>query len=63
MQLPFGGLWYTKPDDAIEYAKFYRRSHDALIRVYDEENVIEKHEHAENLKEPRVRFFSSADPD
>ena len=20
--LPFGSLWYTKPDDAIEYAKF-----------------------------------------
>jgi hypothetical protein len=24
--LPFGGLWYTKPDDAIEYAKFRSRS-------------------------------------
>jgi len=21
--LPFGRLWYTKPDDAIGYAKFY----------------------------------------
>jgi hypothetical protein len=20
--LPFGRLWYTKPDDAIDYAKF-----------------------------------------
>ena len=20
--LPFGRLWYTKPDDAVEYAKF-----------------------------------------
>jgi len=20
--LPFGGLWYTKPDDAVEDAKF-----------------------------------------
>jgi len=27
--LPFGGLWYTKPDDAVAYAKFYSRSHDA----------------------------------
>jgi len=27
--LPFGGLWYTKPDDAVEYAKFRSRSHDA----------------------------------
>jgi hypothetical protein len=44
--LPFGGLWYTKPDDAIEYAKFRSRSHDAVIRVYDEAgNVIETHEH------------------
>jgi len=33
--LPFGRLWYTKPDDAIGYAKFYSRSHDAVIRVYD----------------------------
>ena len=40
--LPFGGLWYTKPDDAVEYAKFFSRSHDAVIRVYDEAgNVIE----------------------
>jgi hypothetical protein len=31
--LPFGGLWHTKPDDAIEYAKFRSRSHDAVIRV------------------------------
>ena len=39
--LPFGRLWGTKPDDAIEYGRFYSRSHDALIRVYDESgNVI-----------------------
>jgi len=31
--LPFGRLWYTKPDDAIGYATFYSRSHDAVIRV------------------------------
>ncbi len=42
--LPFGRLWYTKPDDAVEYAKFYSRSHHAVIRVYDEAgNVIEAH--------------------
>jgi hypothetical protein len=34
--LPFGSLWYTKPDHAIGYAKFRSRSHDAVIRVYDE---------------------------
>jgi len=40
--LPFGSLWYTKPDDAIGYAKFRNRSHDAVIRVYDSAaNVIE----------------------
>ena len=32
--------------------KFYSRSHDAVIRVYDESgNVIETHEHAGNFKE------------
>ena len=31
--LPFGRLWYTKPDDAVDYAKFFSRSHDAVIRV------------------------------
>jgi hypothetical protein len=51
--LPFGRLWYTKPDDAVEYAKFRSRSHDAVIRVFDESgNVIETHEHAGDFKEP-----------
>jgi hypothetical protein len=50
--LPFGGLWYTKPDDAVEYAEFFSRSHDAVIRVYDEAgNVIETHEQAGEFKE------------
>ena len=31
--LPFGALWYTKLDDAIGYAQFYSRSHDAAIRL------------------------------
>ena len=32
--------------NAIGYAKFYSRSHDAVIRVYDEAgNVTETHEH------------------
>jgi hypothetical protein len=35
------------------YAKFYSRSHDAVIRVFDEAgNVIETHEHAGEFKEP-----------
>ena len=50
--LPFGSLWYTKPDDTIGYAKFRSRSHDAVIRVYDEAgNVIETHEHVGDFKE------------
>jgi hypothetical protein len=50
--LPFGALWYTKPDDAIEYAKFRSRSHDAVIRVYDDAgNVIETHEHKGDFRE------------
>ena len=49
--LPFGWLWYCERD-AIDYAKFRSRSHDAVIRVYDEAgNVIETHEHAGDFKE------------
>jgi hypothetical protein len=33
--------------------KFYSRSHDAVIRVYDEAgNVIERHEHKGDFKKP-----------
>jgi hypothetical protein len=50
--LPFGGLWYTEVRDAVEYAKFRSRSHDAVIRVYDEAgNMLEMHDHAGNIKE------------
>ena len=50
--LLFGRLWYTKPDDAIGYAKYRSRSHDAVIRVYDEsDNVIQTHEHKGDFKE------------
>ena len=39
--------------NAIGYARFRSRSHDAVIRVYDEAgNVIETHDHAGDLKEP-----------
>jgi len=34
--LPFGRLWYDTPDNAIGYAMHSSRSHDAVIRVYDE---------------------------
>ena len=53
--LPFGSLWYGEPNaiaNAISYAKFYSRSHDAVIRVYDEVgSVIETHEHTGDFKE------------
>jgi hypothetical protein len=53
--LPFGRLWYARPNaisNAIGYANFYSRSHDAVIRVYDESGrVIETHEHAGDFKE------------
>ena len=43
--LPFGWQWYRDPNAvsyAICYAKFRSRSHDAVIRVYDDAgNVIE----------------------
>jgi hypothetical protein len=33
-------------------ANFYNRSHDAVMRVYDDAgNVIEKHEHAGEFRE------------
>jgi hypothetical protein len=53
--LPFGRLWYGEPNainNAIGYAKFYSRSHDAVIRVYDDAgNVIETCEHKGDFKE------------
>jgi hypothetical protein len=54
--LPFGRLWYGDPEaisNAIGYAKFRSRSHDAVIRVYDSAgNVIDTHEHKGEFKEP-----------
>jgi hypothetical protein len=53
--LPFGRLWYGEPDaisNAIGYAKFNSRSHDAVIWVFDATgNVIDTHEHNGDLKE------------
>jgi hypothetical protein len=39
--------------NAIGYAKHRSRSHDAVLRVYDEAgNVVDTHEHAGDFKEP-----------
>ena len=49
--LPYGALWYAEPN-AIANAKFRSRSHNAVIRVYDEAgNVIETHERTGHFKE------------
>ena len=52
--VPYGRLWYGEPDavsNAVGYAKFYSRSHDAVIRVYDKTGkVIETHEQAGEFK-------------
>jgi len=57
--LPFGGLWYLNPRDAIEYAKHYSRAHDAVISVYDAAGkLIEVHRHkgiSKNCKRIRVK--------
>jgi len=43
--LPFSRLWYDTPDNAIGYAMHSSRSHDAVIRIYDDAgNVIAAHE-------------------
>jgi hypothetical protein len=41
--LPFGRLWYGEPKavaNAIDYAKHRSRSHDAVIRVYDDGIIL-----------------------
>jgi len=44
--LPFGGLWYLNPREAVEYAQHNSRAHDAVISVYDAAGkLIETHEH------------------
>ena len=61
--LPFGRLWYDGPNaasNAMGYASQYSRSHDTVIRVYDDAgNVIETHEHAGDFKEPQARKTKS----
>jgi len=53
--LPFGRLWYAKPNavsNAVDYAKFFSRSHDAVIRVYDDAGkLIETRKHKGDFKE------------
>ena len=54
--LPFGRLWYNEPNavsNAIDYAKFYSGSHNAVIRVFDAAGkLLEVHRHKGDFKEP-----------
>jgi hypothetical protein len=51
-------LWYCEPN-AIGYAKFRSRSHNAVIRVYDEAgNVIETLEHKGFQEAVRIMTLS-----
>ena len=53
--LPFGRLWYEERTPSAMQSvtrSTCSRSHDAVIRVYDEAgNVIETHEHKGDFKE------------
>ena len=55
MRCHSGRLWYGEPErnqQCNRYAKFRSRSHDAVIRVYDEGgNLVETHEHAGEFQE------------
>lgn len=54
--LLFGRLWYGEPNaisNAVGYAKFFSRSHDAVIWVFDESGtMIETHEHKGDFQKP-----------
>jgi hypothetical protein len=51
--LPFGRLRYVAIAQAVDYVKFYSRSHPVIIRVFDESGaVIETHELAGDFREP-----------
>ena len=42
----------TQADNTVSYAKFFSRSHDVVIRVYDDAgNVIDTHKHKGDFKE------------
>jgi hypothetical protein len=60
--LRFGPLWYAGANsvsNAIGFAKFFSRSHHAVISVYDEAgNVIEAHEHVGDLATTPCRGLS-----
>jgi hypothetical protein len=64
--LSFGRLWYGEPNavaNAIGYAQHRSRSHDTVIRVYDDAgNVTETHEHAGEFKRVVKSSVQTASP-
>jgi len=54
--LPFGKLWYggaNAASYAVGYAKFYSRSHDTVIRVFDlAGNLIDTQAQTGDFREP-----------
>ena len=41
--LPLGVLWFEGPEaigDAVNYARFFSRSHPAIVRVFDESGRV-----------------------
>jgi hypothetical protein len=52
-ELLIAGHFLSAPNsDAANYAKFYSRSHDAVIRVYERSSsVIKTYEQADEFKE------------
>jgi hypothetical protein len=52
MRYPSVACGTKQAPDAIDYARFYSRSRDAVINVCDDAgNVIETHEHKGDFKE------------
>jgi hypothetical protein len=48
-------------EDATGFAKFYSRSHDDVIHVYDDTgNVIETHDQSGELKSREFKFLIAA---
>ena len=51
--LSFGGYGIRIANAAVGYARFFSRSHDAVIRVFDVAgNVIEIHKYTGDFKDP-----------
>ena len=45
-------LWFRIANAAVSYARFFKRSHDAVIRVFDVAgNVIEIHRYTCDFKD------------